>query len=73
MVWAYLDTPIEVCLARIQARNGGKPIKEDLVRDKIKSIEATRYKAKAVDERTVVIPYLSAVETVEALFKGAPR
>ena len=29
MIWAFLDTPLEVCLKRIQERNGGKPIKED--------------------------------------------
>lgn len=44
MVRAFLDTPLDVCLARIQQRNGGKPIKEDLVADKHKTIEGVRKK-----------------------------
>ena len=31
VVVVNLLPPVEVCLQRIQARNGGKPIKEDLV------------------------------------------
>ncbi len=31
--------PLEVCLQRIQARNGGKPIKEELVRNKMRMVE----------------------------------
>lgn len=31
--------PLEVCLQRIQARNGGKPIKENLVDDKWKTVK----------------------------------
>lgn len=74
MVWAYLDTPLDVCLARIQARNGGEPIKEKLVADKIKSIETTRYKAKAVDEKTVLIPHRDAIRAVTDLYTvGAAR
>lgn len=45
MVWAFLDTPPELCLERIQERNGGKPIKEELVMDKVKSIASCRSKA----------------------------
>lgn len=37
--------PLEVCLKRIQKRNGGKPIKEDLVAGKYKTVErnATKF------------------------------
>lgn len=45
--FAYLDTPLKTCLKRIQRRNGGKPIKEDLVAAKIRAIESTRQKAIA--------------------------
>lgn len=44
MVWAFLDTPLEVCLKRIQDRNGGEPIKEDLVANKHKTIRDVRRK-----------------------------
>jgi hypothetical protein len=46
MVWAFLDTPLDVCLTRIQTRNGGKPIKEDLVGDKRKTIARVMEKAR---------------------------
>lgn len=45
MVWAFLDTPLDVCLQRIQQRNGGEPIKEDLVADKHTTIRRCRTKA----------------------------
>jgi hypothetical protein len=61
-LWAYLDTPLAVCLARIQARNGGKTIKEQLVADKVKSIDATRRKAAAAGERVLTLPGDHAVE-----------
>lgn len=48
MVWAFLDTPLEVCLKRIQDRNGGAPIKEELVASKHKTIRDVRRKVLAV-------------------------
>lgn len=45
MIWAFLDTPLDVCLKRIQDRNGGQPIKEDLVAAKHKTIQGVRTKA----------------------------
>lgn len=65
MVWAYLDTPVELCLARIAARNGGKPIKEELVRDKVRSIESTRRKALAAGERVEIVDHTRAIEVVK--------
>ena len=41
-----LVPPVEECLKRIQKRNGGKPIKEDLVADKYKMIERACNKFK---------------------------
>lgn len=49
--FCYLIPPLEVCLERIRERQraagGEKPIKEDLVADKIKAVKATREKALA--------------------------
>lgn len=45
MWWAFLDTPAPLCLERIQQRNGGQPIKEQLVLDKHETIERVRSKA----------------------------
>lgn len=39
LVMTFLP-PLEVCLDRIQQRNGGKPIKEDLVADKYKRVSS---------------------------------
>lgn len=47
VMFMFLSTPLEECLRRIQQRNGGKDIKEDLVADKVRSIEATRVKLVA--------------------------
>jgi hypothetical protein len=57
MVWAYLDTPLEVCLARIQARNGGKEIKEYKVAEKLPMIGSTRRRANAARERVETVSY----------------
>lgn len=38
VVVLYLNPDVEICLERIQQRNGGKPIKEDLVRNKANMI-----------------------------------
>lgn len=67
--WAYLDTPVELCLARIQERNGGKPIKENLVRDKHAAIERTRLKAVSAGHPTALIDHRRAAEQVRELFR----
>lgn len=63
-VWAYLDTPLEICLARIQTRNGGEPIKEDLVANKVRAIASTRVKAMAAKEQVQDVRYDNATKDV---------
>ena len=71
-VWAYLDTPGELCLRRIQARNGGKPIKEELVLNKLASIARTREKAGAEgDQWVTTIRHKKALEDVIKLIREA--
>lgn len=65
MTWAYLDTPIELCLARIAARNGDKPIKEELVRNKVGAIESTQRRALVAGERVEIVDHTRAVEMVK--------
>lgn len=60
MIWAFLDTPLEVCLKRIQERNGGKPIKEDQVADKHRTIARVREKALADKETVLDLPWQDA-------------
>jgi len=57
MVWAFLDTPLDICLNRIQRRNGGKPIKEDQVAAKHQTIARVRQKAQLDGERVVDISW----------------
>jgi thymidylate kinase len=63
---AYLDTPLELCLERIRGRQeaAGKvrEIKVDLVRDKIKAINATRAKMEAAGIATVLLRHDRAQE-----------
>lgn len=64
VAFCYLDTPVEVCLDRIRQRQiaGGKvrDIKEDLVRDKVKAVAATRRKALEAGHLVYDLPHLGA-------------
>lgn len=68
-IWAYLDTPLELCLQRIQLRNGGKPIKTSLVENKVKAIRSTRHKAESAGEDVRTIHHDKAVEEVMSWLK----
>lgn len=68
LVWAYMDTPLDVCLERISRRNGGKAIKTELVANKLRSINNTRLKASLARERVADIDHERAVEQVWSLF-----
>lgn len=61
MLWAFLDTPLEVCLERIQKRNGGKPIKEELVAGKHRTIARVQKKAEKAGLPVEVIRWESAL------------
>ena len=67
MVWAFLDTPLEVCLKRIQERNGGKPIKEDQVADKHRTIARVRDKALEAGEAVRDIHWETALKDIKAV------
>lgn len=69
ITWAYLDTPLETCLSRIQTRNGGKTINEQLVADKVRSIESTRRKAEEAGEIVKAIRHKKALADVMELLK----
>lgn len=73
---AYLDTPLELCLERITARQiaakgEAREIKIDLVKNKIKAIEATRAKFKEAGIMTVTIRHDRALDDIrEAIQYG---
>lgn len=68
-LFAYMDTPLETCLSRIQKRNGGKPIKEDLVASKVRAILSTREKALAAGHTVVDVPHKDATKAILNLIR----
>jgi predicted ABC-type ATPase len=73
VAFCYLDTPLEVCLERIRRRQeaAGKvrDIKEDLVKDKIKAIAATREKAMAAGALVYDLPWETAAPALAAIMR----
>lgn len=67
MIWAFLDTPLQVCLDRIQVRNGGKPIKEEQVADKHRTLARVRDKAIEAGEVVRDIRWGSALADLRAI------
>lgn len=60
--WCFLLPSLKTCLERIQARNGGKPIKEDLVLNKIRSVKSSRTKAIFAGRRVYDLPTAEGFE-----------
>lgn len=74
-VWCYLDTPLEICLDRIRARQmnsgrGERPIKEELVADKIKAIKATRERALKEGHQVYDLPFQKAETAMRSIMRG---
>lgn len=55
MTWAFMNTPLDECLKRIYARNGGKEIREALVKNKYYGIQRVQDRAKAAGETVITI------------------
>lgn len=78
---AYLDTPLELCLDRIRARQiaakgEAREIKKDLVENKIKSINATRDKFRAAGIDTVTLRHETALTDLMGVIEfmtGEPK
>lgn len=56
VVWAYLHTPVEECIKRVYARNGGKAFREQNVIDKYDGTFVTRRKAMEDNRNVVDLP-----------------
>jgi hypothetical protein len=69
MTWVFLDTPIEVCLERISARNHGKAFNTEYVRQKHRDIQRICTKATAAGEQVVVLPWKQAYSAFSELLK----
>jgi len=69
-VWATLDTPEDLCIERIYARNGGKPIKEDTTRGHHRRVLRLAEQLEAMpDQHTVTLDHTgyNAINQVHAL------
>ncbi len=71
VAFCYLDTPVEVCLERIRKRQeaAGKvrEINEQMVRDKVRAIAATRARALAAGELVYDLPWEEAETAFRAI------
>jgi hypothetical protein len=77
-IFAFLDTPIDLCIERIKARRlaagNEKPLNEDNTRGRIKKIDALKRKLVNVFGRKVVdILHETSQKFVEQLFEDFDR
>lgn len=67
-IWAFMDTPIEVCIERIKMRRfergTTKPLNEENTRNRVRTIDRLREKVFHLGHRVEVVPYQKATETV---------
>lgn len=72
-IFAFLDTPLEVCIGRIhirrQAAGNVKPLNEDNTRNRVKPILGVRRKVIVLGRHVVDIPWESPTKSVLSLFK----
>lgn len=71
MVFATLDTPIELCIERVLQRNGGRPVKEDQIAKHRNQVLrcATRFHEEGL--RSFMIDHTQSYEQVrQLLFDG---
>jgi adenylate kinase family enzyme len=76
-VFAFLDTPIEVCIERVKARRlakgNTKPLNEENTRNRIGKIEKLKSKLLMQDRYVVIIDHKDAVNQVTQLYKEWER
>jgi hypothetical protein len=67
-VFAFLDTPFDLCIQRVYQRNGGKPIKEENVRSHHAYMGRVARRLQDLGQRVVIIDHTRAYEQVKELF-----
>jgi cytidylate kinase len=71
-IFAFLDTPMDVCLQRIRERRlevgNDKPLNEDNTRKRQRSIDALQAKLRRQGRDVRVISYIQATEQVRGLY-----
>ena len=66
--FAYLHMTAEECIARVYKRNGGKPIKEDMVRQKHRN--SVRYRKWQEDQGDCAVITIDATGSIEEVFNA---
>ena len=61
MHWLFLNTPVEICIARIRERNHGRYFDQQLVRDKIRGVDCTRVRALKAGESVLTLDWEHAL------------
>ena len=78
ITWCYMDTPLEVCYERIEARNKDKTAASGRIRGssgtkhvekKLIAAEATRKKFKNKGEETIIINYRRPMRAIHQLLR----
>ena len=76
ITWCYMDTPLEVCYERIEARNKGKTAAAGRIRGssgtkhvekKFIAAEVTRQKFESKGEETIIIDYRRPMRAIHQL------
>jgi gluconate kinase len=70
-VFAFMDTPAELCIQRVYQRNGGKPIKEGNIRTHHAYMVRVAQRLRDAGLRVETIHHERAFEDVEALYREA--
>ena len=74
-VFAFLDTPIELCIERIKARRlakgNNKPLNEDNTRGRIRKIQMLKDKLIRTERNVVTLDHKNALEQVYNLYRAA--
>ena len=66
-VWATLDTSPEICLERIYSRNGGKPIKEDIIIGFNKRVRSLQEWLASEGEKSYLLDHTQSIKLVHDL------
>ena len=77
-IFAFLDTPIEVCIERVKqrrlAKGNTKPLDESNTRGRVKKIEALKNKLEfRLHRRVITLNYLTAAEEIWTYLANAEK
>lgn len=70
MIWAFMDTPLEKCIARISRRNRGRKFSTDNTEAKLKGAARCAREAEAVGETVIWINHKHALRDLCCLLKA---